>query len=149
MRLSLAKEPCCMNLKLCLAIAALMLALPYNSFAQTGLEPESLSLTVKLQSAYNPGFTLCMPIEIDNELKFSWTRDVARSSISAFVSKPVNGTYRLKFELKEGVLENIAYDVKVEPDLKPDVPYVVTFTKTSGFELGYRHAFILSKADCK
>ena len=138
-----------MNLKSCLAIGLFMLALPYDSSAQTRLEPESLSLTVKLQSAYNPGFTLCMPIGIDNELKFSWARDIARSSISAFVSKPVDGTYRLNFELKEGVFDNVAYDVKVEPDLKPDVPYVVTFTKTSGFELGYRHALILSKTECK
>jgi hypothetical protein len=138
-----------MNPKMCLAITALMLALPYNSFAQSRLEPESLSLTVKLQSAYNPGFTLCMPIVIDNELKFSWTRDVVRSSITAFVSKHLDGTYTLNFQLKEGVLDKIAYDVKVEPTLKPDEPYVVTFTKSSGFELGYRHVLILSKTGCK
>ena len=138
-----------MTLKFLLATSVLMLVLPHYSSSQTGSEPESLSLTMKLQSAYNPGFTLCMPIGIDNELKFSWTRDVVRSSISAFVSKHMDGIYRLKFELKEGVIGEIAYDVKAEPDLKPDVPYELKFTKTSGFELGYKHTLLLSKRACE
>jgi hypothetical protein len=90
-----------------------------------------------------------MPIGIDNELKFEWARDIVRSNISALVSKAEGGNYRLKFELKEGVLDDIAYDVKADPDLQPDVPYKLTFTKTGGFELGYSHSLRLSKEGCK
>ena len=55
----------------------------------------------------------------------------------------------LKFELKEGVLDKIAYDVQAEPDLDLEVPYKLTFTKYSGFELGYSHTLRLSKETCK
>ena len=112
-----------MKPRLSLIASVLVLALSTISFAQTQSEPESLSLIVKLQSAYNPGFTLCMPIRTDNELVFAWTRDIVRSNISALVSKSAGGTYHLKFELKEGVMDEVAYDVKAEPDLKPDVAH--------------------------
>jgi hypothetical protein len=90
-----------------------------------------------------------MPIGINDELKFSWSRDIVRSSISALPSKTESGPYILKFELKEGVLDNIAYDVKAEPNLQLENPYKLTFTKYSGFELGYNHTLLLSKEGCK
>ena len=131
-------------------VAMLLLILwTLNSAAQSRSEPESLFLTVNLQSAYNPGFGLCLPIQTGTALKFGWETDIVRSSIFAFTTKSERGLYRLKFELKEGVLDKIAYDVQGEPDLDLEVPYKLTFTKYSGFELGYSHTLRLSKESCK
>src|SRR4051812_2434142 len=96
-------------------VASLVLAFilfsifPFNLSAQTQSLPNSLSLTIKLQSAYNPGVKLCTPISVNDQLEYSWTRDrgLVHSSISMLVAKPEDGVYPVKFVLKEGMLDGM------------------------------------------
>ena len=138
-----------MSIKSLSVTSILIVGLSFYPPARAQSKIESLTLRIDLQSAYNPGVKFCTPIALNDEVKLAWTRDVMRSSISALVSKSEGGIYSLKFELKEAVLDKIAYDVKAEPNLEPEVPFKLTFTKFNGFELGYDHTVRLSRESCK
>ncbi|HMS40100.1 MAG TPA: hypothetical protein PKE69_07745 [Pyrinomonadaceae bacterium] len=106
-------------------------------------------MTIKLQDEFNPDFKLCMPIEEDVPIEFSWTNGEIKSSISALLRKPEGEIYRVKFTLKEGTAESIIYNGMVEPKLKLEKVFEQTIIESSIFEQYYTKSLLLSKKPCK
>jgi|GEM_PF-3046764 len=121
-----------------------------NLHAQTLSPPNALSLTVKLQSAYNPGFKMCTPISLDDQLEFSWSsnRGLVHSSVSVLLAKPEGGGHPIKFVLKEGMLNGMR-EIKLEPKLELEKPYESSTQNSGGFEISYKQTLLLSAERCK
>ncbi len=120
---------------------------PLSAPAQTKALPNWVHLTIEVQSAYNPGLRICTPIAVGERVELAWSRGLVRSSIFALVSKPQNGSYPVRFSLKEGMLD-YERTIDLQPDLQLEKPHEKFTGFSGGFEIGHRQILRLSIADC-